>query len=342
LWLKIWKGRSRGISSVIGTVFLILIIFAISTNVFLWTISQSAIYNQAVRDANQKNADRMNENVIVTGGNCTWYSENRVTVTAKLTNAGSVAAQLINLWVFDTSKQTYGFNSSIASMSESNLNPGQVADFTGSKAMIVTVPSASSGDNFNAWFVTARGNTVPIVTSGGIIIAQVSQGIGSIGMDFSSFIYYNVTYVSGKYRLQVWPNGKEGYYAPQGNIAFRVILTNFDINKRTIILNSHSALWMIFKTGTPTQPRSGWWHIVNVNSAGWVTSQMQGTFSAVSLPYAQPIMVYFASENDLGTGNFKLSNPGWNGPAAVNLMLFGTIGTSTFGQNIPFVSVYVT
>jgi len=31
-----------------------------------------------------------------------------------------------------------------------------------------------------------------------------------------------------------------------------------------------------------------------------------------------------------------------NGPATVNLMLFGKIGTSTYGQNIPFVSIYAT
>jgi len=338
LWFKkLWKGRSKGVSSVIGTVFLILVVFAISTNVFLWTISQSSTYNQAVKDANQKNVDRMNENVIATQGNYTVVSANKVKVEAKLTNAGSVATQLINLWVFDTSKQTYGFNNTIASMSESNLNPGQVWDLTGTNAIIVTVPSAGSLDNFNAWFVTARGNNVPVTVTEGIIIAQVSQGIGSVGMDFGSFVYYNVTPVSGKYKLEVWPNGKEGYYVPKGpSIAFRVLLTNFDTNKRTIQLNSHSILWMIFPTSDV--PHSVWWYIVNVNGTGWISS----TFSNLSLPYAQPTMVYFASDADMGISGFSPSSSGRLGSAAVNLILIGKIGVSTFGQNIPFVSVYFT
>jgi len=350
LWLKkIWKGRSKGVSSVIGTVFLILVVFAIATNVFLWTISQSSTYNQAVKDANQKNADRINENVIATQGNYTVVSTNKVKVEAQLTNAGSVATQIINLWVFDTSKQTYGFNDSIASMSASNLNPGQVWDLTGTNAIIVTVPSAGSLDNFNAWFVTARGNTVPVTVTTGIIVAQVSQGIGSVAMDFGSFVYYNVTYVQaeGKYILGVWPNGKEGFYVPKGTgIAFRVMLTNFDPNKRTIQLNSHSALWTIFPTDNPQQVRSRWWYIVNVNGSGTITSKAKGTFSTLSLNYGQSAMIYFASYIDLSVGDFQTSSidiPGFSaGAAAVNLMLFGKIGTSTYGQNIPFVSVYVT
>jgi len=346
LWLKkILKGRSKGVSSVIGTVFLVLVVFAISTNVFLWTISQNAVYNQAVSAANQKNVDRMNENVVATLGNYTVLSGNRVAVEAKLTNEGSVATQLINLWVFDTSKQTYGFNDTIASRSESNLNPGQFWDLTGSKAIIVTVPAAGSLDNLNAWFVTARGNTVPVTVTTGIIVAQVSQGIGSIAMDFGSFVYYNVTYVQvgNKYILETWPNGKEGFYVPyKKDIAFRVMLINFDPNKRTITLISHSALWMIFKTNLPTQPRSGWWHIVNVDGTGTITSKLEGSFVDITLSYGQSTMVYFASENDLATDDFAKSQCGWDGPAAVNLMLFGKIGTSTYGQNIPFVSVYVT
>jgi hypothetical protein len=242
------------------------------------------------------------------------------------------------------SNSTPWTNYNFSSLVNANVQGGST--FTLNVNLTATGVNSYSTYSFSSWLITARGNTVAleqkIFSSNIIISAQVAQGIGSIGMDFGSFVYYNVSYVSGKYRLQVWPDGKEGYYAPQSDIAFRVILTNFDTNKRTITLSSHSALWMIFKTNLPQQPRSGWWHIVNVNSTGWVSSQAQGSFSSISLPYAQPIMVYFASESDLGTDNFKLSSPGWSGPAAVNLMVFGTIGTSTFGQNIPFVSVYVT
>ncbi len=337
-WLKkIWKGRSKGVSTVIGTVFLILIIFMVSTNVLLWTFSQNALYTQAVKDENQKFTDKLNENVIASNGNYSVDEDNdEVTVEVTLTNAGSVAVQIINLWVFDTSIQTYNYISLNLS-----LNPGNVTQLTGSNAILVTVDEADSADNFVSWFVTRRGNTIPLEEEQeqSVIEAQVTKGIGSVAMDFDSFVYYNV---SG-YSLQVWPNGLEGFYVPQENdIAFRVILTNFDTNKRTISLSSHSALWMIFKTDNPKQPRSGWWHIVNVDDAGTITSKTEGTFSDISLPYGQSTMVYFASQNDLNDFNFSPNSADEDGPAAVNLMLFGTIDYSTFGQNIPFVSIYFT
>jgi len=246
--------------------------------------------------------------------------------------------------VFDITQQKYGFNDTISSLNL-NLNPGQILDLTGSEAITVTIPGVSSLDDFNSWFMTARGNTVPITEAevNGTIIAQVAQGIGKVGMDFDSFVYYHVVSVGGgKYGLQEYPNGLGGFNVPEGeDIAFRVILTNYDVQERTINLNAHSALWMIFPTDNPQQVRSRWWYIVNVDDTGTILS----TFSTVSMPHDKPTMIYFASSNDLGISSFSPSSidiPGFSaGPAAVNLMLFGIVGTSSYGQNIPFVSVYV-
>jgi len=96
-------------------------------------------------------------------------------------------------------------------------------------------------------------------------------------------------------------------------------------------------IWMLFPTGSSDVAHSGWWYIVNVDDSGTILSP----FSGVSLPYGVPTMVYFASAND---GSFSPSSSKRNGPAAVNLMLFGAIDSApgTFGQNIPFVSVYFT
>jgi len=337
-------GSSKGFSSVIGTIFMVLLVMTSIAGVFLWTLYQNTLYNYAVRGQNQQELDVRNENVVA-NGNYT-VSGGIVSVVADLTNAGPVTAQIVSLWVFDTSKQTYGFNNSVsnkpwANLTWTTLKAGQVLKFTSNNATKVTVPNAASLDNFNIWFVTARGNSVPLTQSQSIIVAQVAQGIGSVGMDFGTFVYYHVDYVSGKYRLRQseWPNGLDGFNVPKGqDIAFRVILTNFDTNKRTINLTSPSLLWMLFPTGTSDVPHSVWWYIVNVNGTGTISS----TYSQIYLPYAQPTMVYFAANKDLGSNAFNPSSSGRNGPAAVNLMLFGTIGTSTFGQNIPFVSIYVT
>jgi hypothetical protein len=327
---------------------MVLMVMTLATSVFLWTLYQNTLYNNAVKAQNQQELDARNENVVA-NGNYT-VSGGKVSVVANLTNAGPVTAQIVSLWVFDTSKQTYGFNNSIANKPWANLTwttlkAGQVLKFTSGNATKVTVPNAASLDNFNIWFVTARGNTVPLAQSQSIIIAQVSQGIGSVAMDFNSFIYYHVDQPSpGNYRLRQseWPTGLPGFLVPNVNIAFRVTLTNFDPQKRSITLGAHSALWMIFKTNNPQQPRSMWWQIVNVNATGWITSKTPATFSNVSLPYASSYQVYFASANDLSSDNFLPTSPSQTAtPGAVNLMLFGTIGTSTYAQNIPFVSVYV-
>jgi len=156
-WLKkIWKGRSKGVSTVIGTVFLMLIIFMVSTNVLLWTFSQNALYTQAEKDVNQEEVDRRNEKIVATDGDYS-VSGNDVTVEATLTNAGSVAVQIINLWVFATPIQTYNCISLNLS-----LNPGNVTELTGSNAILVPVDRADSADDFVSWFVTRRGNTIPL------------------------------------------------------------------------------------------------------------------------------------------------------------------------------------
>jgi len=338
-WLKRFSRDSKGISTAIGTILLVLAMFVISSNVFLFTISQNTLYSQAVTEGHQTDADRFNEKIVALNGNHTVdEDEDEVTVEAELTNAGSVAAQIIKLWVFDTYPTNQRYN--YASL-DLNLNPGDAFQ----SVVTVTIPGAQTGHNFVSYFVTARGNTVPVTAAevNGTIVAQVALGIGKVGMDFDTFIYYNV---SG-YNLQVWPDGKEGYNVPKGKaMAFRVTLTNFDTNKRTISLTSHSALWMVFPTDNPQQVRSRWWYVVNVNGNGTILSTKKDTFSNIPLLYAVPTPVYFASYNDLSVSDFGTSSidiPGFTtGPAAVNLMLFGTIGASTFGQNIPFVSVYVT
>ena len=339
-WLRRFLRDSKGISTAIGTILLVLAMFVISSNVFMWTISQNTVYSESVRESHQTDADQINEKITASDGNYSVWG-NKVTVEATLTNVGAVAAQIINLWVFDITQQKYGFNDTISSLNL-NLNPGQILDLTGSEAITVTILGVSSMDNFNSWFVTARGNTVSVTQAevNGTIVAEVAQGIGKVGMDFDTFVYYNVISVGGgKYGLQEYlDGGLRGFEVPQGpDIAFRVILTNYDTNKRTIDLTSHSMIWMLFPTGSSDVAHSGWWYIVNVDDSGTILSP----FSGVSLPYGVPTMVYFASAND---GSFSPSSSKRNGPAAVNLMLFGAIDSApgTFGQNIPFVSVYFT
>ena len=151
-WLRRFLKDSKGISTAIGTVLLVVAMFVIASNVFLFTISQNTLYSQAVMESQQTDADRFNEKIIASDGNYT-IAGNQVTVEAKLTNAGPVAAQIINLWVFDTTNPKY--NSTVTSV---NIGSG----VSETVSVVVTIVGADPSHNFVSWFVTARGNTVPI------------------------------------------------------------------------------------------------------------------------------------------------------------------------------------
>jgi archaellum component FlaF (FlaF/FlaG flagellin family) len=317
--------NSKGFSSVIGTTFMVLVMIFLGTSVFLWTLSQNTLYNEAVRTGSQEEADRRNEGVVTLGGNYS-VSGDDVTVLVVLKNAGSVTAQLINLWVLDTNQSKYD-NKPL----NLNLRPGDIEPDT----FTVTIPGANANNTFVSWFVTARGNTVPLEKEleAGVIVAQVAQGIGYLAMDFDKFKYYEY---ASDYGLKDFPTGSGGYSVPTAEqVVFGVKLTNYDPSggKRSLTLNSHSLIWMYF----PTIGKQVNWHIVNVDANGTI----QPTYSAITLAYQETTTVYFASKID---GSFSGTNdkvkPGSGGPAAINLLLLGTIGSDEYGQNIPFVSVY--
>jgi hypothetical protein len=289
--------NSKGFSSVIGTTFMVLVMMFLGTSVFMWTLSQNTLYNEAVRTRNQEEADRVNEGVVALGGN---YSD---------TNKSRYANKPINL----------------------NMNPGdsELVTYT------VFIPETGANHTFASWFVTARGNTVPLERelAEGVLVAQVAQGIGYLAMDFDKFKYYEY---ASDYGLKDFPAGSGGYSVPAAEqLAFGLRLTNYDPTggKRSLTLNSHSLIWMYF----PTIGKQVIWHIVNVDANGTV----QPTYSAITLAYQETATVYFASRSD---GSFGGTNdrvkPGSTGPAAINLLLLGTIGSDEYGQNIPFVSVY--
>jgi FlaG/FlaF family flagellin (archaellin) len=335
-----FRRSSKGVSTVIGTIFLVLIALTVATNVFLWTLTQNATYNQAVKESSQMDADLSSERIVAYD---TVYSVStgKVEVTARMTAQGPLSAQIITVWV------TWTFGNDIKYGSETvniNLTAGDTIPLN----RTVTVPGAHdiSGDTCNGWLVTARGNLVPLELKKveEITIADVSLGIGAISMNFSNFEYYNVTENAGLYVLDNYTNGGgEGYSVIEGGdgIAFQVCLTNFDIKKRDIILYSPSVLWMLFPH-TAEQPRGAMWYIVNVNASGFIADD----FTNITINYGDSIDLFFASENDLNDvtkpGFTPSSSLKWSpGLASVNLALFGKIGTQSYGQNIPFVSIYV-
>jgi len=325
-------GSSKGVSTVIATVFLVLTVFVLSTNVFLWTLSQNALYNQAVKERNQQDVDRLIENVVA--ANATYWvpSTGTVNVTTVLVNAGSISAQIVTLWVLDATQQKYNVTDLRAS--NINLKPGDRRLLT----RVVQIPGAISANVFNAWIVTARGNKVNLAEVQSVIIANVAQGIGSMAMDFATFGYY--TYVAGSStKLTNYPTGTVSFNIPAGiYVAFRANIRNLDLRKQNITLDSHSLLWQAGISGGGSA-----WFIVNVDDNKDGTGTIKSTYTPIPIAYLETKTVIFASFKDLGLASFQqLKTPQTGGETfPVFLLLHGTIGASPYAQNIPFVSIFI-
>jgi hypothetical protein len=308
-------GSSKGVSTVIGTIFLVVAVFALSTNIFLWTITRNALYNQAVKESHQMDADRFSERIATSRADFTMPQPGIVQVDVTVFNEGPISAQVITAWVLWTvgGETKYGVNNTLSI----SLNPGETLPVT----IRVGIPGVSSAGAFSGWLVTARGNQVSLEKEKIVVHAQVAEGIGSVMMDFETFKYYVV-------EGGVLKNPTSGFEVKAGSdIVFAVFLSNYDLDKRTIKLDSRSLLWVYY----PDQAASDVWKIVKVES-GTIAP-----YSPITLAYSESKWIFF--------GPAKTSFKGRSG--AVNLLLLGEIGSDEdgwvkYGQNIPFVSIYVT
>ncbi len=331
------KAGKRGFSSVVGAIFMVLIMWVLATNYFIYTLSQNTGYNNAVGLMSQVDTNRKSESIQVANTGYAAYDNGSVTVSAQINNTGPISVRFVTLWVhvYNSSWTNYNFTGQLPP------NP----NVKGGAAYDINVNVNVSGVNTNgtytfaSWLITARGNSVGLqktTMTNNIIIAQTTQGIGAVMMDFKNFTYYNVTGSKAPYSLANYPNGASGYLvqgAYQGQIAFRVIITNLDQDQRLISLDANSVLFAIFPT-LGTQPRGAYWYIATIDSTGNIVN----TYNPLVLPYNTAVAVYFASINP---GTYSPAGSAYKGIGAVNLALTGTIGGSPFGQNIPFVTINV-
>ena len=333
---------SKGFSAVIGTVFMVLVMMFLSTSVFLWTLSQNTLYNQAVKGIRQMEADSSSEAIATSHASYTIPQTGTVEVGVTISNEGPVSAQIVTAWVVWIAEGTkrYGFNDTLNNI---NLSPGDTVPVT----IRVSIPGVNSTGTFSGWLTTARGNMVPLEEKKveEITVANVAAGIGSVSMNFTDFKYYNVTNIGSKqnpiYVLDKYKDGGgEGYFVIQGGegIAFEVSLTNFDRNESELILFSASVFWTLFPDPeNPLQARGAMWYIVNVNDDGIIAED----FTPVPLPYCVETKVFFASKKDVVREGFDPKLSRYAGITPVNLALFGEMDGSAYGQNVPFVSIYV-
>ncbi len=308
---------SKGFSTVIGTIFLVLIALTVASSVFLYTFAQNAAYNQAVKESSQMDAERYSERIVAYDTEYNYF-EGVVTVNTTIAAQGPLSAQIIRIWV--TWTPTVGAIKYNSQDVEISVPSGQTIRGV---EMPVSMSGASNAGVFEGWLITARGNRVPLEQKEEgeqIIVADVAQGIGSISMDFTDFEYFRVN------------NGFLGqsssaFELPSGvNTVLAVTLTNYDPLKRTITLYGTSMLWVYFPTA-PGNP--GKWSITNINEE---TGAVLGYVDNIVLDYKETARIYF------GVGTVQVKNVA----GAVNLILLGTLGDDDYGQNIPFVSIFIT
>jgi len=333
-----FRKNSRGISSLIAAIFMVIIILFMSFNVFTFTLFKNTQFRDAVDALNQMDVEQTYERMSFSDVGFTRLENDWILVEAQLANDGAVSVRIVSLWVLQSATGKYGH----ADVSIPVLGLGKTDSFAASVAAVEFVeiegeivpqltgwPESSGG--FTAWFVTARGNRITIEDE--VVYAKVSQGMGSLVMDFDNFRYF--TYedvVNGE--LADYPYGTVGFNLPTKTaVAFGILLQNEDPKKRSITLDSHSLFWQ----PAGAVPASAW-YIVNVDPE---TQTILSTYSNITIGYGESAMLVFASSKDLGAGQgFKSESTKDVATVATFLVLHGEIGSDSFAQNIPYVSIF--
>ena len=362
--IKKLASNKRGFSSIVGAIFAVLIIFSLTSTVFVWSLDQNNKYNKAVSQSTQSDIDRLNEKALA---NVTAYYVNNtyVTVNGTLQNSGSLIVKLNTLWVVDSTN-----NYTSISPQNITLKAGTTMNLTGPTALTVPLTN-NKNDTRICWFVSSRGNiisqyslvlatiqnqnittvyqTVNNVTTSGNFTADgnvttvynvggvsttysnVSQGIGLLAFDFKGFSHQDFESAPSSPNNHL-NNLKKTYVISQNNYTvFHVTLTNYDPNQKNMYLNGSSGIYVI---GMHSQTMMyAWWKAVNVtgNTQSDFTVNPGSTDITYVLPYGQPQEVFFA-----GSQSGKAVDPGIY---PLNIMVFGKLGTDDYGQNVPFVAI---
>lgn len=227
---------------------MVLIMWVLAANFFIYTLSQNTVYNNAAGQMNQLDARKLAENVVASNLNYSVLG-NVVSVGALLQNQGSTSVRVVTLWVVDTTNNNAGFNNSVACM----LLPGGSASFSGASAISVAIAGANSADDFNSWFITALGNTVTsglAFNSTEIQNLLASTQVQTFGVFSVNWFYCKYTSALSPYRTDLHellvPNG-DNYRDTY--VAFYLNLTNSW--KYPVTVKSQSFLTLVIYEADP-------------------------------------------------------------------------------------------
>jgi hypothetical protein len=327
---KSFRRNSKGFSGILATIFLVIIVLFLYSSVFVFMQNQNARFEEGARNANQMDRDLDQERLSF--ANLTYTTQDdKVYLQTQVTNEGPVPIEVITLWTVDKTTQNYGYNDTITF----SLNSGETINLTGSNAPFISIENMSPSSEYTSWFITARGNRIPVETHlKNIVVANVAKGIGAIAMDLNKFRHF---LYNGTNALANFSDGINGFDVPQGiNLAFGVFLTNYDEQERPITIDSHSLMLQTAPGGNEYT-----FYIVNVATNGSILSQDMGSFTNITLNFGDEKMLVFASSKDLALGSFSQLKVAVSvDMVATFLLLHGKIGSTPYAQNIPYVSLF--
>ncbi len=326
LAFKHLRRNRRGISSVVGAVFMVLIVWTLASSYFFFTMSQNANYNDSVRAVNEQTISRISESINVLSVNYSVNADNNVTITARLQNTGPSVVQFVTIWAYVSNNTWANYNYVNTSL---RINGGQTPP-----QFSVTVPvnGARLSGNYDvtSWLITTKGNTISLpkqtALSNNILIAKVSEGIGSVAFDFEQFWHCDFAALPTDGTTLPARTATNYTLSESKYNVLHVTVTDFDLLQETIVLDRNSSIFIIGEhSGTVKWDK---WELVNVtNNKIYPNSPM-----SLTLVYGQPKDLYFA-------GMISSIDTGSTYP--LNILLYGTKGHNEYGQNIPFVSIYL-
>jgi len=112
LGLSRFRRNCRGISSVMATIFMVIIIWFIALNVFSYTIHKNTQFRDVENELDQIDVERIREEITASEVNFTVDGD-EVLVRAQVRNDGPVPAQIVTLWVVQAATEKYCYVSSL-------------------------------------------------------------------------------------------------------------------------------------------------------------------------------------------------------------------------------------
>ena len=164
------------------------------------------------------------------------------------------------------------------------------------------------------------------ISNNNIIVAQTAQGIGSISFSFEQFWHYEFsgTPAQGTPLPSASP---QNYTISEGTYTvYNVVLTDLDPLGENIVLNGNSSIYIIGQHAGTVKYAT--WDLVNVtNHKIYPNSSVQ-----YNLQFGVPTELYFSNTiSSIDTGHLY----------PLNILLSGMKGNNDYGQNVPFVSIYL-